>query len=446
MASFKYNLQKPYDVSNSGEKKPSRKETRVYLFVIHDRDNVAKLKTEYSLKPIHWDFNEKRVKHQVTGSKAINDPLDALRTSVENEYNRIRADFPEMKFPEIIQNLKVFVRENVSPVYNEKHKAFFNVFDEYIDAKLDNVSERTIQKYQTLKRSLQGFSPDLTFDKIDMKFYDKYTRYLRAITPQGRQKSRPEGLQSGLLNDTLAKYIENLKNFMKWSYEREYHTNKIYEHSGFKAERKPKNDIVTLFVDELNHFYKYDFINNPRLEKVRDVFCFACFTGQRWSDIEAFNKKDISGDVWQFESYKTKKTITVPLVGYASAALGILHKYNYELPTISAQKFNEYLKEAARIAELDRMVQIKRYKGKSEILIEKPVHEFMSSHMARRTAVSILLNVEKMPLHLVREITGHESLATLDKYLDKDPEALRKSLAGTKSVSAVMEIVKKDAI
>lgn len=444
MASFKFNLLKPYDVSNNGERKISTKETRVYLFVIHDRDNVLKIKTEHNVKPVHWDFKEKRVKPQATGSKVINDLLFSFREKIETEYNRIRKDYPNMMFPAIAQNLKIFAKENESPVYTDKNKPFFQVYDEYIEAKMNNVSDLTIKKYYTLKKSLQAFSPKITFNSIDLTFYDKYIHYLQTIKPRGRQKTRPEGDQFGLLNDTTAKYIEGLKNFLKWSYERNYHENDKYKHSDFKAKRKVKNDIVTLFIDELKTLYNHDLSGNSRLEKVRDVFCFGCFTAQRWSDIERFNKKDLKGDTWEFTSYKTKKEITIPFVGYSAPALDIVKKYNYELPKISPQKFNEYLKEIGILAGLNRVVSIEREIGNKTIVIEKPVNEFMSSHMARRSAVSILLNSEKMPIHFVRQITGHSDLKTLDKYLDKDPQALRDTLSDTKSVNTVMEIVRDE--
>jgi integrase len=453
MASFNLILQQPFAKNQLGAKKPNPRETRIYLFVIHDRNNKVKIKTEYNILPAKWDFKKQRVKHQIAGSVPINTSLDKLVKKVEHEYNRIRADFAEMKFPEIAINLKAFVKDKISPVYNDKNKTFFHAFNEYIDAKRNEVSSLTIRKYETLRKSILEFQPGITFDKLDLTFYDQYLNHLRTRSPKGRQRTRPEGQQNGLLNDTVTKYLKNLKNFLKWSYERNYHTNDIHLQSGFKVERRPKkqqeerqskNDIVTLRMDELKQFYEFDFTNNPRLEKVRDMFCLGCFTGQRWSDIIAFEKGQLIDEKWKFISYKTGKEITVPLVGYAAPAVDILRKYNFLLPAISSQKFNDYLKEAGRLAELNRPVKIKRYIGNQEILFENPLCEFMSSHMGRRTAVSLLLNVEKMPLHQVRDITGHSDLKTLDKYLDKDENALSESMKQTQGISKqIMKVTHK---
>lgn len=446
MASFNFNLQQPYRKDKNGNKVPATELTRVYLFVIHDRNNVCKLKTEFNIIPTKWDFDKQRVKHQVPGSVPINDSLDKLIADVTNEYNSIRADYPAMKFDEIARNLKAFVKDKISPVYNDKSKTFSEAFLDYIEYKKGEVIPRTAQKYDTVRRTLLEFSPDVTFDKIDLNFYDKFKNYLRICAPKGRQLTRDEEEQKGLLNDSAAKVQLIFKAFLKWAYIRKYHTNAVFQEPDFKIEKVLKKDIVTLGMDELKKFYEHDFTANPRLDRVRDVFCFGCFTGQRWSDIAAFDRDQLSGERWKFKSFKTGKDIVVPLVGYAGPALTILQKYDFHLPSISAQKNNDYLKEAAELAGLDRMVRISRYVGKREIITEKPLHEFMSSHMGRRTAVSLLLNVEKMQLHQVREITGHGDLRTLDLYLNKDTEALTESMKQTQGINKpVMTVVKTKA-
>lgn len=456
MATTNLFLQKAY-ISNkrdkNGDKILSPDKTRVYLFLIHDANNLVKIKTEHNVLPKHWDFKRKRIKSQVTNSKPINDLLAQFEADILEQYNNLRNDFPDMKFDEIAANIKEFAKTGTTPIYSEKDKPFLTVYDEYINERMNELSYRTIQKFETLKKALVDFEKKkdyrLTFDRIDLIFYDKFKNYLQSKKPVGRMKTRDEAQQKGLLNATSEKYISNLKNFMKWSMGRGYHTSTHFMKPEFEAKRQqknePKNKIVTLRLDELIKLYKHDFSNNERLEKVRDVFCFACFTGQRWSDIEGFNKEDIKGNWWSFTSYKTGAEINVPLVGYAAPAIDILKKYDFRLPIISPQKFNDYLKEVGAVAELDRQVIIERRVGRKIIEFKNPLHQFMSSHMGRRTAVSLLLNVYGMSLHKVRDITGHSDLKTLDKYLDKDLAELEKSMAKTKSISdGVMTVVKSN--
>jgi integrase len=88
------------------------------------------------------------------------------------------------------------------------------------------------------------------------------------------------------------------------------------------------------------------------------------------------------------------------------------------------------------------MVEINRSQGVKKLSYTKPLHEVISSHMARRTAVSILLNVYRLPVNQVMEITGHSDYKTLRRYIDKDRESLRTNLEQTRSVSEIMTVVK----
>ena len=154
-----------------------------------------------------------------------------------------------------------------------------------------------------------------------------------------------------------------------------------------------------------------------------------CFTGQRFSDIMRFSKADLKDNKWTFLSSKTKKKVTVPFNGYIASGLDILKKYNYKLPVISNQKFNDYIKEIGELVGINEPVRIIRFNGKKEIIIEKPKCDFMSSHMGRRTMVTILLS-KGVPITLVQKITQHSDIRTLMKYesagMDSLVEALNK--------------------
>jgi len=424
-------------------------ETTVLIFFGFDRTHRFKCKTDLNIKPKEWDFKKHKMKSQVSGSLEFNDRIDSLRKNVTEYYNKIKNDNPEITFNQVKDKITEFVKNDQNPNF-EKGTGIFDVLDKYIERNKTKVAPRTIQKYKTLKNSIETFTTikrkykNLTFSQIDLNFYDDYRNYLLTEVENPKKKNENGEKEKGLLNDTVAKYIENLKNFMKWSLERGYHKNREFQKSDFSSSRKPKQDIVTLDFSELKDFYEHDFSCNKRLEQVRDLFCFAAFTGQRWADIEAFNKEDIIGDSWVFEAQKTGKETTVPFLGYVAPALDILKKYNYELPDISNQKFNDYVKEAAEVAELDRPVKIERLKGVEKIIIEKPLHQFVSMHTGRRTCVSLLLNVAKMPIPQVMEITQHTDYDTLKKYINEDKNALRNNLKETRSViDFEMKLVKQ---
>lgn len=297
----------------------------------------------------------------------------------------------------------------------KQDKSFLQIYEDYMFEQKAIRAKRTLAKYQTLKYNLLKYQVktglSLSFEKIDHDFYSRFRNSL---------------ISDGKLDDTISKYISNLKTFMQWAADRRMHDN--FDFRKFDASRAATNEIVTLTRKEVeilrNHVPSCE-----RLDRVRDVFLFLLFTGQRISDAMAFDKKQIDHEYWKFEPEKTrrkKKQVIIPLKGFAAPALDILKKYDYNLPVISEQKFNDYLKDLATEAKLTRRVTIRRFSGSKEMLTTKPVCDWISSHMARRTCISILANDEGVPLTVIQKLTGHSSIKTLMKYVNTDVSDLER--------------------
>lgn len=454
MATVKLLLQQPYKQGKGRILNP--KQSRLYAFLIVNRNNKVKIKTEHSLLSKEWDFRKQLKKENLAGSLEFNKGLNTLKSDILDYYHKIIVEYPDIPFSQISEKLKEYGKTKEIPFLNHS-KDFFQIMDEFLIFLEGEVALGTIKKFKTLKKNLQEFGRTnskysaLSFSMMDHTFKDAYTKYLRNQEPRGRQKTRPEGSQIGLLNDTIGKYIECLKTFLKWASERKYNPNHTYKDFATftKAnikKKKQSRDIVTLTFLELNQFYGHDFSSNASLDRVRDLFCFGAFTGQRWSDIERLDKADVHDDLWRFTAFKTKKETEIDLIGYAAPALEILKKYDYALPKISLQKFNSYLKDAAKLAKIDTPVKIRRYVGDKEIEMIKPKYKYLGSHTARKTCVSILLNNYNMNITHVLQITGHSDLKTLQKYINTDRSARREAIGRTKNFNeSTLSIIKNVA-
>lgn len=423
------------------------KDVRIYAALIIRMNEVVKIKTKHTIKPQQWDFKSQGMKETFPGAIEFNQELLQLKSDILKKYNQTVKDHPDLSFPGLYRIMYDYGKILENPFLGQR-KDLLQVLDEYIEFLKGETTYRTAQKYITLKNSLKDFGSqnskyqNLSFSMIDHKFKDEYIKYLRTREPKGRQKTRPEDHQKGILIDTEGKYIECLKTFCRWSEERGYNKFSVYKQfKNFSAanrkRRKPAQEIVTLSLQELKQLYNHDFSDRPSLDHVRDLFCFAAYTGQRWSDIERFDRKDLTVDVWSFIAYKTKKEQRIDLIGYAATALDILRKYDYRLPKISLVKFNKYIKTAAEIAGIKSEVKITRYVGADPIEITKPKCEFISSHSARKTCVSLLLNEFNIPVSHVLEITGHSDLKTLQKYVDKDRSSRREFMSRTVPVTEI---------
>jgi integrase len=444
MASYVFSPREPFEPGQSQEarqrikdgKQPLEKhlklrEVPIRLTITFSKDERIYIASGFKIKPKDWDFKESQMKKQSLGSSKFNERLISLKNEIIDFIDEVQKndDYTTKELTLMIRN---YLKAKHSPIKEDQIKRPLNMFESYIeDKKTDGVTYRTIQKLNTCKKSLKEFQEKhykegLTFNMVDENFFKKYKRYLQY------EVKNPRTGKKGYLNDTTAKFIENLKNYLKWCSVKGYYTGNVHENSKLNVKREKRLDIVVLNYDEVELLKKYDFSDNPSYDKVVDLFLFSCFTGARWSDIETFNKAQIEETKgsydWKFRSFKTKKLQIIPLTGYASGAIDILKKYDFELPKISAQKFNFYIKKACEKAELNRPVRLTRYQDRTEIVKENPLHQFVSAHTGRRTCVSILLNTYKMPIAMVRQITQHSDIKTLMKYLKDDEEALRQAL------------------
>ena len=119
--------------------------------------------------------------------------------------------------------------------------------------------------------------------------------------------------------------------------------------------KKYKTVIVYLTDEELKRLEKHTF-NQIRLQQVKDLFVFCCYTGLAYSEMTTLTTNNIEvgfdGNEWiQMIRKKTNRKISVPVLPKAKE---ILEKYGNELPKISNQKFNSYLKEISALLSIEK--------------------------------------------------------------------------------------------
>ena len=120
---------------------------------------------------------------------------------------------------------------------------------------------------------------------------------------------------------------------------------------------------------------------------------------------------------FELRQNKTGKKVVIPL---HSTVKEILNKYNGKLPKpMTNQKFNVYLKQAAKKAEINE--PCKKTVLEEGLRVEKTVkkHEIISSHTARR---SFCTNAYKddIPSLAIMAISGHKTERAFLKYIKTD--------------------------
>ena len=405
MASIRFYLDHPKDKNGKLKQSP----VPVYLFLTMPAQRL-RINTGIRILPNLWDTSRCRMKPQAAGSMNVNSKL----AEIEKESFDCYLDYRHLGSIELRNKLKSRIGDTP-----KSENSILSILDIYHNIQSLRLRMNTLKKFKSLKMHLSGFykkSGQLpTFNNLGMQFYDGFMDYLY---------EQPGGGDHKLLDNTVAMYFSKLHIFLSWALIREYHTNIDFKKWPAVPEKKVEYPILS--EDELHQFYNYSF-ESKRLERVRDLFCFACYTGQRWSDVEQFDKKDMKGNTWILTQKKVDIQVHIPLIGFSSPAMDVLLKYDFKLPVISNQKMNEYIKEAGEVAKLNEPVIIKRSSRNDKIRLTGKKWEFLTFHMARRTCATLLLE-NGMPLTTVMKMLGWAKVNTAMKYEHTSTEAVEREL------------------
>ena len=206
---------------------------------------------------------------------------------------------------------------------------------------------------------------DIALKEIDHKFVTGFETYLRTV--------------SKCNENTTAKFMQTFRMIVivaknnGWIYADPFVNYKI---------RLKRVDRGYLTDQEIQKIMEKEFGSN-RLEQVRDVFIFSCFTGLSYIDVKQLTADNIctsfDGKQWiMTHRQKTNTPVNVPLL---NIPLTIMKRYEGKLPkgqllpVLSNQKLNSYLKEIADLCD---------------------IHKNVTFHLARHSCFSFVLKTSKL--------------------------------------------------
>ena len=372
----------------------------VRIIITHYSNRIRK--TVPSVKVLPKDWKNQRIRPNLVQEPynyhvEFNLILDEMDSKVKQLYRTSLIKGIPLREDEIIGCI-----ENRTLPVVEKH--FFGALDEFVSTHKTIRAKSTITKYKSCIQFIKEFEKTtgygLGFESIDQSFIEAFREY--AYT------------ERNTMNNYYSKLIAFLKTFMNWASKRGYHDNSAYQ----KFKRQEDDiEVIYLTMDELMRLFHHDF-ESKRLGCVRDAYCFACFTGLRYSDLRKLRPSNVFGDHLRLTIQKTKRTDHI--IPLNKMAKEILTKYQgtiYEpIPKISGQKFNEYIKECCEKVGIDQQMTITRYIGRRRIDKTAPKYDLITSHTARKTFVTNSL-VLGMNEKVVKNITGHKDDVSFMKYL-----------------------------
>jgi len=377
---------------------------RSVIAILNFGGKLFKQNVGIKVLPKYFDIANSKFKRTAPGSFIHNNMLDKIKSEVLTAINKARTE-GKISTHDDVKKIMHQAMFGGLPVKSQKN--LLQYYDEWTAEKSLLLKSLTIKKYASLRGWLVNYEKQnkrkLYFDDINREFDIEFRLML---------------LGEGLLNGTIQKYYATLKVFMNWGRDKEYHNTSDY--IKFKLE-KTTSDVVYLTEEELDAIYSLDLTGKPGQEKVRDIFCFGCYTGQRMSDLRNLKYTDIkkTNDGYEWHLYQIKgnkdRKVVIPLSNFAEEIfLRIGKKEGYLFDCNSDPVTNRMLKEIAKAAGIvDPISQVK--------------YMFITTHTARRTYTTLSLQ-KGMRAELVMAVTGHTSYKIMQGYMKLVDSQIRKEM------------------
>lgn len=368
----------------------------------------CELSTGKRCEPEKWNTAAERVIGAKEDIKVINAYLDTVKTKVHEAQRRLI----EMGKPVTAEAIR-----NVLLGREEKPIMILEVFQKHNEQmeKLVGVdyAPGTLERYVTSLAHTKAFiqwkykTQDMDIKKLDFQFLTGYEFWLKSIRRCN--------------HNTTMKYLANFRKIVNYCIRSGWLIRDPF--LGFKMAKKEVHR-VALDEKELQQLISKKF-SIERIDQVRDIFVFSCFTGLAYADVKKLKRSEIcvgiDGGKWIFTSrQKTETPSRIPLL---PAALAILEKYKDHpqclnkdrlLPVMSNQKMNAYLKEIADLCGIKKN---------------------FTFHIARHTFATTVTLSNGVPLETVSKLLGHRNIRITQQYakivdrkVSEDMQQLRKRL------------------
>ena len=360
----------------------------------------ATFTTGMYIHPNDWDAVKQKARGTSDSSRTINNHLLQLR----NKIYRKELDLMDRGYIVNASTLRDACLEKVESIQS---KTLCQIFEEYIsDARKSidiDVKKDTVYSYERTYDLLKDYMKitykrkDFSLQELNLSFIEKFNIYLRSELNHKK--------------NTAVKHLRCLMRVVNVAIANRHLTFDPFQN--FKVQRETP-ERVFLTEEELRTLINKDF-KVKRLERVRDLFIFCCFTGLSYSDAKTLSPEhfetDANGRVWiKKKRVKTGVLFRVPLLPIPKL---ILEKYkggDKVLPFVDLSSTDAYLKEIAELCGINKNI---------------------SSHTARFTFATTVTITNKISLEVVSKMMGHTNTRMtshyakiIDKYIGEEMDKL----------------------
>ena len=386
---------------------------------IYARVTVNRERAEISIKKrIHvdnWNNGRGMAKGKSPEISRLNSYLEQIRYQLTECYQELVVN-KEAITPEAIKNKFLGVEDS-----GETLKGLIEYHNTGMDS---NLRWGTLKNYKTTEKYIEKFlkqkfkRKDIDLVELNYKFITDFEHFLR--------KYQPEDHHLPMGNNTVMKHIERLRKMTNLAVRLGWLDKDPFVAYRLSFKRVEREFLTQL---ELDTIKKKQF-KIKRLQYVKDLFVFSCYTGLSYIDVMNLQPNNIrigiNGMNWIItQREKTMTPVRIPILSQAQV---LIDKYKDHprsankgtiFPNISNQKLNSYLKEIADVCEIDKN---------------------LTFHVARHTFATTVTLTNGVPIESVSKMLGHTDLKTtqiyakvVEKKISDDMANLEAYLSGEKS-------------
>jgi integrase/recombinase XerD len=365
-------------------------QTRIYVRITVNGKR-ANISLKYKVDILTWDSNRQRAKGNSEAARALNQYLDQVHSKLVQCYQ-------DLKFKGQLITAELIKANYLGE--DDNSKTLQNLIEYHTKKTENTLANGTLKNFEVTQGYINRYlndvlnTPNIYLKELDYKFICDFANFLHCYWPKGHPKV--------MSNNTVMKHVQRFRKIVTLGYHIEWidrdpfvRWKPIYE----------KRERPNLTANELSNIETYHF-QIERLERVRDLFIFSCYTGIAYIDIISLSNdnihKGIDGNDWIFiNRQKTKSPVKVPLLAKAQE---LIYKYqNHPMtqiketlfPVITNEKVNLYLKEIAEACGLKKN---------------------LTFHMARHTFATTVTLSNGVPIETVSKLLGHSKIASTQVY------------------------------
>lgn len=392
---------------------------------IYKLDEIRRRIDEYGLNLSKETFND--ILHSVLHAKEIEEIRKNQEAAEQKKREREEAARRKKQM-----TLSKFIDQYIKDIKEEKRTTL-----QYGRSYSRGSKFNTANALGHFKEFMEDTGITYDFQDVDLDCYSKYKTWLmnRDIstvkfkdTERNYKNSRkiPKGEELHYSDNTIGRFIKQLKAVLRAAESRGYPVNPAYKSIEFKGQVQDI-DAIYLTKAELEAMEAVKLSkeeDGKNLELARDIFMIGVWLAQRVSDYNNLKPENIKvidngGTPITYVSIHQQKTGRLVEIPCNAKIRAILDKYPKGLPHLSDEKINTYIKRIGRMAKINELIEVKESRGGKVYKNYYKKCDLICTHTARRTGAT-LMYLDGIPIYDIMKVTGHRSVATLEKYIRAD--------------------------